>query len=228
MGAATDYSIERSFTMKALNHIGRSKVKRPHWSVQCMAAEITKHAESEVPERAPLRWVILRVEVTFSRWPEPKIPSESCGYWCRCRRWRHNDRIAKVRAAHRGTIVAAIDLANFANQSGLHRFDRPADTVTRVTLVAQLSDHFVTLFGLHQCPALPDVVSKGFLSVNVNATLSLPLADLPGLPIANCGNAVLAAIPVAAVRNDLRFIMALTDVEALAGDSASSIVYRDF
>ena len=41
---------------------------------------------------------------------------------------------------------------------------------------------------------------------------SLPLADFPGLPIANRGNAVLAAIPVAVVRNDLRFMIGFLEV----------------
>jgi len=40
----------------------------------------------------------------------------------------------------------------------------------------------------------------------MKAMLSLLLADLPGLPMANCGNAVLAATPVAVVRKVLRFM----------------------
>jgi hypothetical protein len=43
----------------------------------------------------------------------------------------------------------------------------------------------------------------------MKAMFSLPLADFPGLPIANRGKAVLAAIPVAVVRNDLRFMSGL-------------------
>ena len=40
----------------------------------------------------------------------------------------------------------------------------------------------------------------------MKATLSLLLADLPGLPMANRENAVLAATPVAALRKVLRFM----------------------
>ncbi len=43
---------------------------------------------------------------------------------------------------------------------------------------------------------------------------SLPLADFPGLPTANLGKVVLAAIPVAVVRNDLRFMIGFLVVVA--------------
>ena len=41
----------------------------------------------------------------------------------------------------------------------------------------------------------------------MNAMFSLPLADLPGTPMANRGKAVLAAIPVTAVRKARRLIV---------------------
>jgi hypothetical protein len=40
----------------------------------------------------------------------------------------------------------------------------------------------------------------------MKATLSLLLADLPARPMANCGNAVLAAIPVTVLRKVLRLM----------------------
>jgi hypothetical protein len=45
---------------------------------------------------------------------------------------------------------------------------------------------------------------------------SLPLADLPGLPMAKRGNAALAAIPVSVLRKTLRFIEGFPFIEGLS------------
>ncbi len=53
----------------------------------------------------------------------------------------------------------------------------------------------------------------------MNATLTLLLAEAPGLPMANDGNTVLAAtVPVAVVRKVLRFMMVTSAKDLLFGD----------
>ena len=74
-------------------------------------------------------------------------------------------------ASHFWALIAAEYLTNIADNSGAHGLHGLPNSIIRMSLVSHLRDHFVAVLGLHQRPALPNIVSKGLLGVNVNSSL---------------------------------------------------------
>ncbi len=61
--------------------------------------------------------------------------------------------------------------ADITDHTRANRFDRLANAVARMTLVAHLRDHLVALAGFEESSRLPDVVRERLLCVNMNAAL---------------------------------------------------------
>ena len=74
-------------------------------------------------------------------------------------------------ASHLRSAIVAKDFADITDHTRSNRFDRLANAVTRMTLIAHLRNNLVALAGFEESSRLPDVVRERLLRVDMNTAL---------------------------------------------------------
>lgn len=74
-------------------------------------------------------------------------------------------------ASHLRSAVVAKNFADITDHTRANRFDRLANAIAGMTLVAHLRDHLVAIAGFEESSRLPDVVCERLLRVDMNAAL---------------------------------------------------------